>query len=38
MSNEISRLTPSPWDKFHDVYWDNSPLKYAADIKTPLAS
>ena len=24
-----------PWDN-HDVYWDNSPLKYAADISTPL--
>ena len=24
-----------PWAN-HDVYWENSPLKYAADIKTPL--
>ena len=32
MSNEFDA---EPWDN-HDVYWDNSPLKYAADIKTPL--
>ena len=32
MSNEFDA---EPWDD-HDVYWDNSPLKYAANIKTPL--
>jgi len=32
ISNEFDA---DPWDN-HDVYWDNSPLKYAADIKTPL--
>lgn len=32
MSNEFDA---EPWDD-HAVYWDNSPLKYAADIKTPL--
>ncbi len=32
MSNEFDA---EPWDD-HDVYWDNSPLKYAARIKTPL--
>ncbi len=32
MSNEFDA---EPWDN-HDVFWDNSPLKYAADIKTPL--
>ncbi len=32
ISNEFDAL---PWDD-HDVYWDNSPLKYAANIKTPL--
>ena len=32
MSNEFDA---EPWAN-HDVYWDNSPLKYAADIKTPL--
>ena len=32
MSNEFDA---EPWED-HDVYWDNSPLKYAADIKTPL--
>ena len=32
MSNEFDA---EPWDG-HDVYWDNSPLKYAARIKTPL--
>ena len=32
MSNEFDA---EPWEN-HDIYWDNSPLKYAADIKTPL--
>ena len=32
ISNEFDA---EPWDD-HDVYWDNSPLKYAANIKTPL--
>ena len=32
MSNEFDAV---PWQN-HDVFWDNSPLKYAADIKTPL--
>ncbi len=32
MSNEFDA---EPWER-HDVYWDNSPLKYAANIKTPL--
>ena len=32
ISNEFDA---EPWEN-HDVYWDNSPLKYAADIKTPL--
>jgi len=32
MSNEFDA---EPWED-HDVYWDNSPLKYAARIKTPL--
>ena len=32
MSNEFDA---EPWDD-HDVYWDNSPLKYAARITTPL--
>ncbi len=32
MSNEFDA---EPWDD-HDVYWENSPLKYAANIKTPL--
>lgn len=32
MSNEFDA---EPWAD-HDVYWDNSPLKYAARIKTPL--
>ena len=32
MSNEFDA---EPWDN-HDVYWDNSPLKYAARIETPL--
>ena len=32
MSNEFDA---EPWDN-HDVYWDNSPLKYAAEINTPL--
>ena len=32
MSNEFDA---EPWDN-HDVYWDNSPLKRAAEIKTPL--
>ncbi len=32
ISNEFDA---EPWDN-HAVYWDNSPLKYAADIKTPL--
>ncbi len=30
-----SEFDAEPWDD-HDVYWDNSPLKYAARIKTPL--
>ena len=32
MSNEFDA---EPWEN-HDVFWDNSPLKYAASIKTPL--
>ena len=32
MSNEFDA---EPWDN-HAVYWDNSPLKYAAEITTPL--
>ena len=32
MSNEFDA---EPWDN-HDTFWDNSPLKYAADITTPL--
>ena len=32
ISNEFDA---EPWQN-HDIYWDNSPLKYAADIKTPL--
>ncbi len=32
ISNEFDA---EPWDN-HAVYWDNSPLKYAANIKTPL--
>ena len=32
MSNEFDA---EPWED-HDVYWDNSPLKYAANIRTPL--
>ena len=32
ISNEFDA---EPWDD-HDVYWDNSPLKYAARITTPL--
>ena len=32
MSNEFDA---EPWAN-HDVYWDNSPLKRAANIKTPL--
>ena len=32
MSNEFDA---EPWDD-HAVYWDNSPLKYAARIRTPL--
>ena len=32
ISNEFDA---EPWEN-HAVYWDNSPLKYAADIKTPL--
>ncbi len=32
MSNEFDA---EPWEN-HDVFWDNSPLKYAANIKTPL--
>ena len=32
ISNEFDA---EPWDD-HDVYWNNSPLKYAASIKTPL--
>ena len=32
MSNEFDA---EPWQD-HAIYWDNSPLKYAADIKTPL--
>lgn len=30
-----SEFDAEPWDD-HAVYWDNSPLKYAADITTPL--
>lgn len=32
ISNEFDA---EPWEN-HDVYWDNSPLKYAGEIKTPL--
>ena len=32
ISNEFDA---EPWEN-HDVFWDNSPLKYAANIKTPL--
>ena len=32
MSNEFDA---EPWEN-HAVFWDNSPLKYAADIQTPL--
>lgn len=32
MSNEFDA---EPWEN-HDVFWDNSPLKYAAKIRTPL--
>lgn len=32
MSNEFDA---EPWEN-HDAFWDNSPLKYAADITTPL--
>ena len=32
ISNEFDA---EPWER-QDVYWDNSPLKYAAAIKTPL--
>ena len=32
MSNEFDA---EPWEN-HDAYWDNSPLKYATNIKTPL--
>lgn len=32
ISNEFDG---EPWEN-HDVFWDNSPLKYAANIKTPL--
>lgn len=32
ISNEFDA---EPWED-HDVYWENSPLKYAANIKTPL--
>lgn len=32
ISNEFDA---EPWEN-HDVFWDNSPLKYAAAIKTPL--
>ncbi len=32
MSNEFDA---EPWEN-HETFWDNSPLKYAADIKTPL--
>jgi len=32
MSNEFDA---EPWEN-HDVFWDNSPLKYASNIKTPL--
>lgn len=32
MSNEFDA---EPWEN-HEVFWDNSPLKYAANIKTPL--
>ncbi len=30
-----SEFDAEPWDN-HAAYWDNSPLKYAANIKTPL--
>ena len=30
-----SEFDAEPWEN-HDVYWHNSPLKYAANIKTPL--
>ena len=32
MSNEFDA---EPWEN-HEAFWDNSPLKYAANIKTPL--
>ena len=32
MSNEFGA---TPWED-HKLYWDNSPLKYATNIKTPL--
>ncbi len=32
ISNEFDA---EPWEN-HDAFWDNSPLKYAANIKTPL--
>ncbi len=32
MSNEFDA---EPWEN-HEVFWDNSPLKYAANIRTPL--
>ncbi len=32
MSNEFDA---EPWEN-HDAFWDNSPLKYAANIKTPI--
>ncbi len=32
MSNEFDA---EPWEN-HDAFWDNSPLKYASNIKTPL--
>ena len=32
MSNEFDA---EPWEN-HDAFWDNSPLKYAANITTPL--
>ena len=30
-----SEFDAEPWEN-HDVYWDNSPLKYAANISAPL--
>jgi len=32
MSNEFDA---EPWEN-HDAFWDNSPLKYATNIKTPI--